>query len=163
MDNHVAVMGNESLIFDVNQSTPEDYMGRFSLDILGLEDRPEGDQTTVLEEFKEQLTRREDGKYETALPWKASHPKLPTNLRVARPRFQSLLKRLEKQPALLETYHHIIEDQVEQGIVEIAPTMPEGKHEHYIPLNQLFGNKLNLLKFVLSTTPPRTSTKIVLH
>ncbi len=87
----------------------------------------------MLEEFKEQLTRREDAKYETALPWKASHPKLPTNLSIARPRFQSLLKRLEKQPALLETYHQIIEDQVEQGIVEIAPTKPEEKHEHYIP------------------------------
>ena len=117
----------------LTKSTPEDYMELCSLDVLGLEDRPEGDQTTVLEEFKEQLTRREDGKYETALPWKASHPKLPTNLSVARPRFQSLLKRLEKQPALLETYHQIIEDQVEQAIVEIAPTKPEGKHEHYIP------------------------------
>jgi hypothetical protein len=104
-----------------------------SLDVLGLKDRPEGDQATVLEEFKEQLTCREDGKYDTALPWKASHPKLPTNLNVARPRFQSLLKRLDKQPALLETYHQIIEDQVEQGIVEIAPTEPNEKHEHYIP------------------------------
>jgi hypothetical protein len=90
-------------------------------------------RTTVLEEFKEQLTWREDGKYETALPWKASHPKLPTNLNVARPRFQSLLKRQDKQPALLETYHQIIEDQVEQGIVEIAPIEPNEKHEHYIP------------------------------
>jgi hypothetical protein len=87
----------------------------------------------VLEEFKEQLTWREDGKYETALPWKASHPKLPTNINVARPRFQSLLKRPDKQPALLETYHQIIEDQVEQRIVEIAPTEPNEKHEHYIP------------------------------
>jgi hypothetical protein len=92
----------------LTRSTREDYMQLCSLDVLGLKDRPEGDKTTVLEEFKEQLTWREDGKYETALPWKASHPKLPTNLNVARPRFQSLLKRLDKQPALLETYHQII-------------------------------------------------------
>ena len=117
----------------LTRSTHEDYMELCSLDVLGLKDRPEGDQTTVLEEFKEQLTWREDGKYETALPWKASHPKLPTNINVARPRFQSLLKRLDKQPALLETYHQIIEDQVEKGIVEIAPTEPNEKHEHYIP------------------------------
>ena len=83
---------NHSYLMMLTKSTPEDYMELCSLDVLGLEDRPEGDQTTVLEEFKEQLTRREDGKYETALPWKASHPKLPTNLSVARPRFQSLLK-----------------------------------------------------------------------
>ena len=70
-----------------------------SLDVLGLEDRPEGDQATALEEFKQQLARREDGKYETALPWKASHPELPTNLNIARPRLQSLLRRLEIQRA----------------------------------------------------------------
>ena len=52
----------------LTRSTHEDYMALCSLDILGLQDRPEGDQTTVWEEFKEQLTRREDVKYETALP-----------------------------------------------------------------------------------------------
>ena len=117
----------------LTRSKHEDYMELCSLDVLGLQDRPEGDQTTVFEEFKEQLTRRENGEYETALQWKASQPKLPTNLNVARPRFQSLLKRLERQPALLETYHQIIKDQMEQGIIEIAPTEPDGKYEHYIP------------------------------
>ena len=34
---------------------------------------------------------------------------------------------------MLETYHQIIKDQEKQGIVEVAPTIPEGKHEHYIP------------------------------
>jgi hypothetical protein len=145
------------------RSTHEDYMELCSLDVLGLKDRPEDDQTTVLEEFKEQLTWREDGKYETALPWKASHPKLPTNINVARPRFQSLLKRLDKQPALPDTFHQIIEDQVEQGIVEIAPTEPNEKHEHYIPHNLSFGNKPNRKKFVSSTTPPQRLTKIVRH
>ncbi|XP_028394878.1 uncharacterized protein LOC114519022 [Dendronephthya gigantea] len=118
----------------LTRSTQEDYLELCSLDVLGLEDRPEGDQTTVLEEFKEQLIQREDGKYETALPWKAGHSQLPTNLNVARSRFKSLQKRLERQPTLLETYHQIIEDQVEQGIVEIAPTQSEKHHhEHYIP------------------------------
>ena len=117
----------------LRRSAREDYMEFCSLDVLGLKDRPEGDQTTVLEEFNEQLTRREDGKYETALPWKATHQKLPTNLNLARPRLQSLLKRLEKQPAMLETYHQIIKDQEKQGIVEVAPNIPEGKHEPHIP------------------------------
>jgi hypothetical protein len=147
----------------LTRSTHEDYMELCSLDVLGLKDRPEGDQTTVLEEFKEQLTWREDGKYETALPWKASHPKLPTNINVARPRFQSLLKRLDKQPALLETYHQIIEDQVEKGIVEIAPTEPNEKHEHYIPHKPVVREQAESKKFVSSTTPPQRLTKIVRH
>ena len=69
----------------LTRSAHEDYMELCSLDVLGLKDRPEGDLTTVLEEFNEQLTRREYVKYETALPWKVIHPKLPTNLNVARP------------------------------------------------------------------------------
>ena len=96
----------------LTRSEHEDYIKIYSLDVLGLKDRPDGDQATVIEEFKEQLTKREDGKYETALPWKASHPKLPTNLNVARRRLHSLLKMLEIQPALLEMYYQIIEDQV---------------------------------------------------
>jgi hypothetical protein len=40
----------------LTRSTHEDYMELCSLDVLGLKDPTEGDQTTVLEEFKEQLT-----------------------------------------------------------------------------------------------------------
>ena len=69
----------------------------------------------------------------TELPWKAANPKLPTNLNAARSRLQSLLKKLEEQPAFLEVYHQIIEDQVEQGIVEVAPLETEGRHKLYIP------------------------------
>ena len=92
----------------LTRSAHEDYMELCSLYVLKLKDRPKGDQTTVLEKFNEQLTTREDGKYGTALPWKATHPELLTNLNVARARLQSLLKRLEIQPALVETYHQTI-------------------------------------------------------
>ena len=75
-----------------------------SLDVLGLSDHPEGDQVRVHEEFKEQLVQREDGKYETSLPWKAGGQEmLPTNYELANKRFQNLLKRLEKHPELFAT------------------------------------------------------------
>ena len=110
----------------------DDYMQLCSLDILGLEDRREGDQERVFEEFKEQLCQREDGKYETALPWKPNHSHLPTNYQVASSRLQSLLKRLEKQPDLFNTYDEIIQDQLREGIVETVPDQASN-HEHYIP------------------------------
>jgi hypothetical protein len=56
------------------KSSQEDYMHLCSLDVLGLEDRAEGHQGSVYQEFKEQLTKREDGRYETSLPWTANHP-----------------------------------------------------------------------------------------
>ena len=67
-----------------------------------------------------------------SLPWKANHPELPTNYHVAKRRFQSLFNRLDKQPELLETYHSIIEKQLEEGVVEVAPEKPESSREHYI-------------------------------
>ena len=74
------------------------------------------------EGFKEQLVQREDGTYETSLPWKAGGQEmLPTNYELANKRFQNLLKRFEKHPELFATYHQIIQDQLKEGIVETAP------------------------------------------
>ena len=52
---------------------------------------------------------------------------------MAKRRFQSLVNRLKKQPELLGTYHDIIENQLKDGVVEIASEKPEGNREHYIP------------------------------
>jgi hypothetical protein len=124
-------MNHSFLMF--TKSSQKDYMHLCSLDVLGLEDRAEGDQGSVYQEFKEQLTKREDGRYETSLPWKANHPELPTNYHVAKRRFQSLFNQLDKQPELLETYHSIIENQLDEGVVEVAPEKAERSREHYIP------------------------------
>lgn len=56
-----------------------DYERLCTLDVLSLADSPTGDQEDVYSEFKEQLTRSSDGRYETALPWKGDHPPLPNN------------------------------------------------------------------------------------
>ena len=58
-------------------SATTDYDNLCALDVLGLADTT-GDQDCVFGEFKEQLTRSEEGWYETALPWKGNHPPLPT-------------------------------------------------------------------------------------
>ena len=50
-----------------------------ALDVLGLEDRPSTHQSDVHEEFKEQLARSPDCRYETGLPWKRNCPELPNN------------------------------------------------------------------------------------
>ena len=117
----------------LTRSVQEDYMHLCSLDVLGLSDHPEGDQVSVHEEFKEQLIQREDGRYETSLPWKAGYKEtLPSNHQLAKNRFQNLIKRLQKQPDLLAAYHAIIQEQLNEGIVERAPEIAI-KPEHYIP------------------------------
>ena len=58
----------------LTQTSAIDYEELCKLDVLGLKDNPSGDQETVYEEFKEQLTRSSEGWYETNLPWKGNHP-----------------------------------------------------------------------------------------
>ena len=114
------------------RTSHEDYMDMCNLDVLGLEDHPDGDQETVFEEFKEQLVQRPDGKYETSLPWKEGHATLPTNYDLAKGRFNSLMKKLKNQPHTLEAYHEIIVNQFKEGIIEKAPEKPTGI-ELFIP------------------------------
>lgn len=112
----------------LTQTSPVDYEALCRLDVLGLEDRPVGDQCLVYEEFKEQLERSREGWYETSLLWKDNHPPLPNN------KYESLnlVRKLEKQPGMLEKYDDIIQDQLAQGIVQRAQKEPEGR-EFYLP------------------------------
>ena len=120
----------------LTRSVQEDYMQLCSLDVLGLSDHPEGDQVSVHEEFREQLTQREDGRYETSLPWKAGCKEiLPNCLQIINWQvidFKNLVKRLQKQPDLFAAYHAIIQEQLNEGIVERAPEIASTP-EHYIP------------------------------
>ncbi len=63
------------------QTSSSDYELLCRMDVLGLEDRPVGDQSSIYEEFKEQLVRSPEGWYETGLPWRANHPLLQNNER----------------------------------------------------------------------------------
>jgi hypothetical protein len=63
----------------LTQTSQKDYEDLCRLDVLGLADTAEHDQSMVYSEFKEQLTRSPSGWYETGLPWRGNHPPLPSN------------------------------------------------------------------------------------
>jgi hypothetical protein len=115
----------------VTQSTLTDYEQLCALDVLGLADSHENDQQEVYEEFKEQLERNDAGWYETKLPWKGNHPTLPSNERGSKRRLDQLIRKLEKNDQYSE-YNDILQDQLQKGVIEIAPREPTGK-EFYIP------------------------------
>ena len=107
-----------------------DYENLCALDVLGLADTT-GKESNVLGEFREQLTRSEDGWYETALPWKPNHQPLLSNRIGSLQRLNSLVRKL-KRTDMLADYDAIIREQVEQGVVEKAPNEAVGK-EFYLP------------------------------
>ena len=78
------------------QSTSNDYEQLRAIDVLGLADTNENDQQAVYTEFKETLERDEAGWYQTGLPWKGSHPVLPTNELGSKKRLGHLIQRLKK-------------------------------------------------------------------
>ena len=100
--------------------------------MLGLQDRPAGDQRSVYDDFKEQLRRSDEGWYETGLLWKHGHDPLPNNKHGSLRRLEGLVKKLQKEPNLLAQYDEVIQDQLAKGIVEKVTSDPVGR-EFYIP------------------------------
>ena len=76
--------------------------------------------------------RNEEGWYETGLIWKAGHPPLKDNKASSLARLTNLLGKLQRTPPLLQEYDEKIKGQLEEGIVEKAPDIPQGK-VFYIP------------------------------
>ena len=115
----------------LTQSTSRDYEQLCALDVLGLADVPENDQETVYQGLKEQLEKNQAGWYETRLPWKRNHPPLPTNEAGSRRRLEQLIRKLQRN-GNHEDYNNIIQERLQQGVIEPAPTVSSGK-EYYIP------------------------------
>ena len=90
-----------------------DYDDLCRLDVLGLVDCATGDQDEVYSEFKEQLRRDEEGRYKTSLPWKGSHPPLPSNEAGSLCRLIDLVKKLHSQ-GIIDRYNLVIQDQIDK-------------------------------------------------
>ena len=100
--------------------------------MLGNQDSPDGDQQCAYEEFKEQLTRSEEGWYETGLLWRHGHDPIPNNKHGSIRRLESLVKKLQREPNILVRYDEVIQDQLANGIVERVTSEPV-RREFYIP------------------------------
>lgn len=79
------------------------------------------------------ITRLQDGSYCVRLPWKESHPPLPSNFNICWKRTCSLACQLSQMPELLQTYNSIIVDQLKRGFIEQVDTSKKPHKEHYIP------------------------------
>ena len=103
--------------------------GFWELESLGVRD----EERTLYDDFTG-VVRFENGRYKVPLPWKEFHDPLPDNYLLSVNRLQGLLRRLKQDPAILEEYNGIIQDQLRRGIIE---TVPECKTPlritHYLP------------------------------
>ena len=83
----------------------------------------------VQQQFSQRITF-EKGRFEVHLPWKQSHPELPDN-------YDICMKRLSQNPEQLRLYDSIIQEQLQQGVVEIV--RETAKYESgYLPHRGVF-------------------------
>ena len=110
-----------------------DYERLYSLDVLGVRDRGEDDEFDVHTEFKENVVRKPDGRYEVNIPWIPGAKLDETNEEQSRRRLQNMERKLGRNEQLKADYTQIVEEQLEEGIVERIPTKQTGERVFYLP------------------------------
>lgn len=146
----------------LTKSSAADYEQLCNLDVLGLEDSPESDQGSVYGEFIEQLDRSEEGWYESGLLWKPGHGRLLTNEHGSIARLEGLVRKLQREPGMIDKYDEIIQEQLKEGIVERVVEEP---HERvfYIPHKPVKGRHQQRQNSELYSTHQLSQVKRVLH
>ncbi|XP_048745808.2 uncharacterized protein LOC125658566 [Ostrea edulis] len=108
----------------------------WKLETLGISTE-ENDESmdAKIKHYQENNIYFRDNKYYAILPWKNEYPELPTNENIAKKRTANVVKRLTREPKMLEIYGDIIRDQESRGFVEKVPTeeISTKKQIHYIP------------------------------
>ncbi|XP_018572523.1 uncharacterized protein LOC108911929 [Anoplophora glabripennis] len=110
----------------------------WALDVLGITDPAETKNRQELalaakEMFQQTVRVNEMGRYEVRLPWLEGHAPLSRNYYVARRRLHSTTKKL-KRNHILESYDHVFQEWLQEGIIEEVPNNELGNEAaHYLP------------------------------
>ena len=120
----------------------------WKLETIGIKDPiNDCDDDQAIQNFHDTV-RKTNGRYEVTWPWKEENPRLPDNYQLALGRLNSLLKRIQGRPELLQKYDSIIKDQLKKEIIEeVNDGTEEGCKKHYIPHHAVI-------------TPDRKTTKV---
>ncbi|XP_045028551.1 uncharacterized protein LOC123471380 [Daphnia magna] len=87
--------------------------------------------------FCEEITRFEDGRYCTPIPWTTDRWRLEINHQMAAVRLKSMLHKLRKSPVDLANYTKEIEQLIANGFVEEADFNYDGLHT-YLPHHPVY-------------------------
>lgn len=113
----------------------EDVRKLWTLESLGIHDRPNEDDDQVAFNLFMQSLQRIDGRYYGGWPLKTADPKAPSNYTLCVGRLISVWKRLSQEPELLRKYHATFMEQLNLGIIEVVedPAKAESPLVMYLP------------------------------
>ncbi|VDI11026.1 Hypothetical predicted protein [Mytilus galloprovincialis] len=107
-----------------------------TLESIGINTCENKENTNCLQTYQNTAISYENGKYTAKLPWKLDHPDLPSNMAIAKGRTDNIIKRLLREPHLLQKYSEIFNDQDRRGFIESVPDTEDDNNKHmihYIP------------------------------
>ena len=114
----------ESLVTD---SLERDVHKLWDLETIGIRESNE-----VHEEFVDNISFNGQ-RYSVKLPWKAGNDRLPSNYENSLSRMRSQVRKLRKEPGVLDEYDAVIKEQLATGIIERVAELEKEEKVHYIP------------------------------
>lgn len=86
----------------------------------------------VYDEFVDSIAF-DGNRYSVKLPWKEGHDSLPSNYELSLSRMKGQIKKLRKEPEVLEEYNSVIKEQLDSGVIEKVVELEKADKVHYIP------------------------------
>ena len=74
-----------------------------------------------------------DGRYSVKFPWKQGHQPLPSNYANSLSSMKGQIKRLKREPEVLEEYDSTSKDQLRSGVIECVTELEGACKVHYLP------------------------------
>ena len=99
----------------------------WDLETLGVRESSE-----VYEDFVDSIAFN-GNRYSVKLPWKEGHDSLPSNYELSLSRMKGQIKKLRKEPEVLEEYNAVIKEQLDSGVIEKVTELEKTDKVDYIP------------------------------
>ena len=117
-------------LFDSLPHLSSQLQAFWELESLGIKQ----EEPSVHGNFKKTIIFK-NGRYEVNLPWKSTQTRLPSNRDLAGRRLNGLLNRFSHHPEVLQEYHAVMQEQLQQGIIEKVDETRQnaGRIVHYLP------------------------------
>ncbi|EYB90421.1 hypothetical protein Y032_0220g2511 [Ancylostoma ceylanicum] len=120
----------------------------WTLESVGIMDDPnQQDDDVCLQFFNDNISFDTEGKrYIVKLPFKSDPSELSDNFLLAFSRLSSLVRSLKRNPSYMKTYHDVITEQLQKGIIEEVPMDEMQKPSHYLSHHGVIKKENNDIK-----------------
>ena len=108
----------------------------WNLENIRIKPKEKGERDDFVMDWFRGMVSRKDKRFFVSWPWREENESyLPENFELSLGRLKSLIKRLGKDPDLLEKYSNIIQKQIVKGITERVESSEEDNEnrKQYIP------------------------------